>query len=229
MLAAALFQCAYLTHRKPRPIWLTRISFILSGLLAVVAQHSEAAPADRFAVLYDAWQQGDQAARNELVALLHREIERLAALLLRRNPSPRSMMTGDLVNEAVLRLLESPRVSVNDQPHLMALCARIMRFVIVDGLRHRHARKRDAQPVTLTTAVGASPGPDLDALALEAALERLHAVDPQKAQIVEMRYFAAMTIEEVSVAMNLSPATVKRAWQSARAWLQDALEHHGPR
>lgn len=121
--------------------------------------------------------------------------------------------------------MQSPDIMINDRRHLVALCARMMRFIVIDSARKRFASKRHGKMLTLTTEGGANEkGADVDALALEAALLRLNAIDPERARIVEMRYFGGMTLEDISEVLGISTATVKRSWAVTRVWLKEAME-----
>lgn len=172
------------------------------------------------------WRDGDAAARDRLVAVLYPELRALADRQLRGERANHTLQPTALVNEAYLRLSGLDRIDWQDRGHFVGMAARVMREVLVDHARRRQAAKRDGgQRVTLTgLEVPAGTG-NVDALALDDALTRLEKVDPDKARVVELRYFGGLTIEETAQAMDSSPATVKRQWQSARAWLFDALEH----
>lgn len=174
-----------------------------------------------FEDLSGAWASGDEAARNRLIELVHRELQTIAAHVLRRERGAISLITGDLVNEAVVKVLQSREVKVADRAHLLALSARVMRHVLIDAARRKSAGKRAGREVTLSTSAGGDV--DIDMMALEGALARLSAIDPKRARIVEMRYFGGMTVEEIGVVLDISPATVKRSWAVARAWLKEAI------
>lgn len=182
-------------------------------------------PTGEFNTLLADWRDGDETARNRIVALIYAEIETIASVILRRSPGPRSIVTNDLVNEALIKLIQGNDIILNDRTHVIALCARIMRFIVIDKARKRSAAKRKGDVITLITSDGADAGPDASALALDAALRRLQAIDPVRAQIVEMRYFGGMTLEEIGEVMGVSAATVKRSWQVTRAWLKEALNN----
>lgn len=175
-----------------------------------------------FQSLLARWEAGDPAARDRLISLIHDEVNVIASAVLRRNAGPASMVTDDLVNEAFLKLIQSETVSVTSRAHLLALCARIMRFILIDRLREKGAAKRHGDAVTLMTNDGAGD-PDVEARALNAALLRLQAISPDRARIVEMRYFGGMTLEEIAEVTGVSEATVKRSWRVTRAWLKEAI------
>ncbi len=178
---------------------------------------------DITALLRD-WRQGDLAARDQLVAVLYPELRALADRQLRGERANHTLQPTALVNEAYLRLSGLERMDFQDRSHFVRMAARVMREVLVDHARRRQAAKRDGgHRVTLTGLEVASETGTVDALALDGALTRLEQIDPDKARVVELRYFGGLTIEETAEAMGSSPATVKRHWQSARAWLFDAL------
>lgn len=170
--------------------------------------------------LLAAWRAGDLTARDRLFALFYPELERAAAAMIRREPGL-SLSTGDLVHEAVARLIALKRIAWNDRAHFMALAARMMRRALLDHVRARRRLKREHQKVQLST--GLAEEPDFELEALNAALERLAALDPERADIVEMRYFAGMEVAGIAEVLGLSESTVKRRWNAARIWLQEAL------
>lgn len=175
------------------------------------------------------WREGDGAARDRLVAVLYPELRALADRQLRGERDNHTLQPTALVNEAYLRLSGLDRLDWQDRGHFVHMAARVMREVLVDHARRRQAAKRDGgRQVTLTGLDLAAPeAGDVDALALDAALARLEQLDPDKARVVELRYFGGLTIEETAEAMASSPATVKRQWQAARAWLFAALADAG--
>lgn len=175
--------------------------------------------------LLQAWRKGDDLARDHLFRLLHGEISTIASLLLRREREQISLFTGDLVNEAIVRLFQSATISVTDKNHLLALSARVMRHVLLDAAREKARQKKKGIHVTLTQPNDGSDKLDLDLLALERALVRLGAIDPTLGDIVELRYFGGLTVEEIADVHGMSPATVKRRWAAARLWLKEAIEN----
>lgn len=178
---------------------------------------------ESFNQLVAKWQQGDNDARDRLVNIVHSEVENIASSILRRNLDYRSIVTSELANEAFLKLFVSEDLHINNRSHLLALCARIMRFIVVDKIRHKLAQKNHGQMVTLTTQSGAEYNEELSALALNAALTKLNGIDPSRSKIVEMRYFGGMTYEEIAEVMEVSPSTIKRSWRTTKAWLKEAL------
>jgi RNA polymerase sigma factor (TIGR02999 family) len=175
--------------------------------------------------LLRAWAQGDAAAGDRLFAILHAELRRQAARYMRRERPGHTLQPSGLVNEAYLRLAGSPDLDWHSRAHFFAIAARIMRQVLIDHARRRRAGKREACHVTLDDVVAAAA--PLELLDLDAALNELALLDPRSAQIVELRYFGGLDVEEAASALGLSPRTVKREWATARAWLQHRLQHGG--
>ncbi len=163
--------------------------------------------------------------------LVYGELRRIAAGYIRRERPGQTLQPTALVNEAYVRLAaERPREFQN-RTHFLAIAALSMRQILVQRARSRRAAKRGGAPQRVTLgddnlgeAHGATQPPDVDLLALDEALTRLAALDHQQARIVELRYFGGLTIEETAEAVALSPATVKREWAMARAWLKNALD-----
>jgi RNA polymerase sigma factor (TIGR02999 family) len=170
------------------------------------------------------WRDGDQEALKSLVPLVYAELRRLAHYRLRHQPPNASLQTTLVVNEAYLRLAQRRRPGIKDRNHFFALAARIMRQVLVDHAREKLARKRDAgirlelQPDMVPVAP-----PDLDLLALDDALNDLAKLDERQSKVVELRFFAGLSIEDTSEALGMSLATVKRDWRTARVWLQHRM------
>lgn len=173
-------------------------------------------------VLLRRWQAGEVSARDAVIGRLHPELTQIAAARLRREHNA-SLSTNDLINDAVLKLVQLEAASVSDRAHLVALASRMMRHILVDHARSKAAPKRRHVKVELTTNVDGGQRVDLNAL--ESALIRLKALDEQLMELVEMRYFGGMTTADIAEVMGLSEPTVKRRWQVARAWLTDALEN----
>jgi RNA polymerase sigma-70 factor (ECF subfamily) len=161
-----------------------------------------------------------------LMPLVYDELRRLAAGYMRRERPGQTIQATALVNEAYVRLAaERPRAFAN-RTHFLAIAALSMRQILVQRARARSAAKRGALPqrVTLDEAMLATGDAAVDLLALDTALTQLASIDPEQARIVELRYFGWLTIEETAEAVGISPATVKRQWAMARAWLKLALE-----
>ena len=174
--------------------------------------------------LLAAWSTQDSRARDALIPIVHEELRRLAHRYMRGERAGHTLQTTALVNEAYMRLVDLERIDWRDRGHFFAMAATLMRRILVDHARDRHRDKRGGG-VVLTSlgdkAIAAAPS--LDVLAVDEALERLSDMDPQQARIVELRFFAGMTIEETADALDISPATVKRDWTWAKAWLHQQL------
>ena len=170
------------------------------------------------------WRKGSADAENELMERVQGELRRLAASYLRRERGGQTLQPTAVVNEAYLRLMPQRTVHWENRAHFFGIAARMMRRVLVDHARKRKAAKRDGlagEPVTLSNVPDQRPGPDpIDVLMLHDALSALAAVDARQAEIVEMRYFAGLTVEEIAEVMSISPATVKREWTTAKLWLR---------
>ena len=172
--------------------------------------------------LLRAWRAGDPRAGEDLLARIYEELKKIAAAKLRRERSEHTLQTTALVNEAYLRLLDQRGVDWRDRAHFFGLAATVMRRVLIDHARSRNALKRARPEVAIT--VTTRHGDDMELLDLDRALTRFQASYPRQAKVVDMRYFAELEVEEIAVCLDVSPATVKRDWQFARAWLASALD-----
>ncbi|HTI42031.1 MAG TPA: ECF-type sigma factor [Vicinamibacterales bacterium] len=161
-----------------------------------------------------------------LMPLVYDELRRIAAGYMRRERPGQTLQATALVNEAFVRLAAEKRRPFANRTHFVAIAALSMRQILVQRARARRAAKRGGEPkrVTLDDALMLSATPNVDILALDEALTRLATFDPELAHIVELRYFGGLTIEETAEAVGSSPATVKRQWAMARAWLKRAIE-----
>lgn len=173
-------------------------------------------------VLLDEWRSGRMAARDELITKLHPQLLLIASARLRGERNT-SLSTGDLVNETVLRLIQVEKLNLKDRAHLLSLASHMMRHVLIDRARQKQTDKRRHEKVELTTNVAAEQGFELHFL--DSALKKLARIDVALMELVEMRYFGGMTIPEIAKVQGVSEATIKRRWQTARAWLFDALTH----
>ena len=169
------------------------------------------------------WAKGDQKALDELTPLVYRELRQLAASYLRKERKSHTLQPTALVHEAYLRLVDQRNPSFEGRSHFFGVAARLMRQILIDYARSRGAQKRGANlrvDVELAGDPAAmSPKQGADIVALDDALKNLSERDEQQAQIVEMRYFGGLTIEETAEVLKISPATVKRDWSMAKAWL----------
>ncbi len=164
-------------------------------------------------------------ARDRLVDAVYPELRAIAQRQLANERGGHTLQATALVNEAYMRLGGMSRIDWQDRVHFVRMAARVMREVLVDHARRRNAGKRDGGERVSLTRVDLIDGSsdDIDVTALDNALLALEQVDPDKSRIVELRYFGGLTIEETAQALDISPATVKRHWQTARAWLLDVL------
>lgn len=167
---------------------------------------------------------GDAGARDALLAAVYPELRRLARRLLVGDRMRQQIEPTELVHGAALKLIGQAQVSARDRAHFLAYAGQVMRQVLIDQVRREHAGKRDGgTQVTLVSSLPDEARTDVDLEALHQALERLAEASPELAQLVERRYFAGLTVEQIAELDGSSPATVKRRWRAARAWLQDAL------
>jgi RNA polymerase sigma factor (TIGR02999 family) len=172
-----------------------------------------------------AWRQGDDAARDALVPLVYQELRRLARRHMRGEQPDHTLQATALVNEAWLRLIDVHRVQWQDRAHFFAMASRMMRRVLVDAARARRAHKRGAgRDVTLDSRVDLGVPLNFDAIALDDALAGLERLDPRKCQVVELRFFGGLSVEETAETLNVSSATVARDWTFARTWLRRELK-----
>lgn len=169
------------------------------------------------------WSNGDQSALEQLMPLVYGELRRLAGAYLRRERVDHTLQSTALVHEAFLRLVNQRDVEWRSRAHFYGIAAQMIRRILVDHARSQHAEKRGSGAVKLALdealAVPQQPGSDLDLLSLDDALHRLAELDGRQSRIVELRFFTGLSIEETAEVMQLSPATIKREWNSARAWL----------
>ena len=181
-------------------------------------------PSTDVTAILQEWRQGSPEALERLMEIVYAELRRLAAQYLSRERSGHTLQPTALVHEAYVRLVDQ-RVPWESRAHFFGVAAQMMRRVLVDHARSRRAEKRggDSDRVTLSAAEGLAKTPEIDLVALDAALEKLAALDPRQARIVELRYFGGLTNEETAEALGVSVATVKREWALARAWLKGKL------
>jgi RNA polymerase sigma factor (TIGR02999 family) len=172
------------------------------------------------------WRQGDERARDALIPLVYDELRRVARRRLWHQPPDHTLQSAALVNEAYLRLVQQKLPEWQNRAHFFGVAAQMMRHVLVDYARNRLAAKRGggAQRLTLRTDLAPARPAEVDLLALDDALKKLAGLDAQQSRLIELRYFGGLSIEETATVMGISPATVKREWAIARAWLQRELE-----
>jgi RNA polymerase sigma factor (TIGR02999 family) len=176
-----------------------------------------------------AWRGGDGAALDRLAPLVYAELHRIAHRYMRDERKNHELQTTALVNEAYLRLIDVTRVDWQSRNHFFAVSATIMRRILVEAARRRGADKRggDASHVVLDEFAVAAPERGVDVVALDEALEQLHAMAPRKARVVELRYFGGLSVEETADVLGVSVETVMRDWRMAKLWLQRELTASG--
>jgi len=168
------------------------------------------------------WSDGDQEALNQLIPLVYQELKRLARHYMRRERAGHTLQTSALVNEAYIHLVDYKKMRWKDRAHFMAVAAQAMRRVLVDHARTRSSAKRggaEVRKVSLDEAATLADERAAEMIALDDALTSLARLDPRKSQIVELKYFGGLEIEETAEVVKVSPATVKREWNAARLWL----------
>ena len=172
--------------------------------------------------LLKAWGNGDEAARDELMTLVYAELHRLAHQYLKRERPGHTLQTSALVNEAFVKLIDQRDVRWQNRGHFFAIAAQSMRRILVDHARTRRSAKRggSASPVSLDEALVISNERSAQVVALDEALTELATVDERKSQIVELRFFGGLSIEETAEVLAVSPGTVMRDWTLAKAWLR---------
>ena len=177
-----------------------------------------------------AWKDGDRSALDDLMPLVERELRLRARGHLRRERPGHLLQTTALLNEAYLRLVRQKDVTWQNRAHFFAIASQAMRRILVDHAKTQRRQKRGggAPVVSLDDVAVMSPQRSEELLALDAALHKLAAFDERKARLVEMRYFAGLSVEETAEAMGVSVATVMRDWRVAKAWLQRELEAPTP-
>jgi RNA polymerase sigma factor (TIGR02999 family) len=183
---------------------------------------TEPLPRDITQMLID-WSHGDRQALDRLIPVVYTELRRQAARHLRRERAGHTLQTSDLIHEAYIRLVNQQNVQWQNRAHFFAVAAQLMRRILVDHARRRHRAKRGGSGITLPLEAGlvaATENPDADLLALDQALTRLAAIDPRQSQIVELRFFSGLTIEETATVLGVSPTTVKDDVNMAKAWLR---------
>lgn len=177
-----------------------------------------------------AWSSGDETARNRLFEAVYGELRRLASARLRGERPDLSLAPTALVHEAYLKLIDQRRVHWQNRTHFFAIAGQVMRRVLVDHARARAAAKRGGNArIPLDQIDVGIAAREVDVLALDAALDKLASVDRRQSELVELRFFAGLTVEETAAALDVAPITVKRDWALAKAWLFRELQEQRPR
>ena len=180
-----------------------------------------APPAEDITNLLHAWRAGNQAALDQLIPIVHGELHRLAGHYMANEHPGGTLQTTVLVNELYLRLVDVRRTAWKDRTHFFAVCSQLMRRVLVDLARSRKSLKRGGHTVQvpIDEHVATCREEAVDLIALDAALDRLTAFDARKSRVVELRFFAGLSVEETAVVLDVSVETVLRDWRLAKVWL----------
>ncbi len=175
--------------------------------------------------LLKAWSEGEPTALEKIMPLVYRELHEVARRYMAHQRPDHTLQPTALVHEAYVHLVDSARASFENRAQFFALCAQVMRRILVDWARSRHAEKRggDFPPLQLDEALVAGEEPGLDLVALDDALKVLTAEDARQGQVVELRFFGGLSIEETAAVLKVSPKTVKRDWTLAKGWLRHEL------
>jgi len=179
--------------------------------------------------LLKAWSHGDQSARDQVMSLVYQELRRMAHRHMRKERPGHTLQTSALVHEAYVRLVDQTEVEWRNRAHFYGIAAQMMRRILVDHARSRQYAKRggDARPVSLDEGAIVSEARTAEVIALDEALVSLAAVDQRKSQIVELRFFGGLSIEETAGVLAVSPGTVMRDWTLAKAWLRREMSATG--
>jgi RNA polymerase sigma factor (TIGR02999 family) len=180
--------------------------------------------------LLRAWGEGDEGALEQLAPLVENELHRLAHRYMRREPPGQTLQTTALVNEVYLRLIDVQDVSWQSRAHFFAVSARMMRRILTDFARSRNYLKRGGGTLQVSwdEALGVPQEPDADIVALDDALNQMSLLYPRKTQVVELRFFGGLSVEETAEVLKISEQTVLRDWKFAKSWLMRALSEPGP-
>jgi RNA polymerase sigma-70 factor (ECF subfamily) len=176
------------------------------------------------------WGRGDKGALERLIPLVHRELHGIARRYMAGERAGHSLQATVLVNEAYLRLVDANDVEWHDRAHFLAVAARVMRRILVDHARTRHAQKRggDATQVAFDEGLVVTSEPREDLVALDDALEALRTFDERKSRVIELRFFGGLSVEETASVLKVSPETVMRDWRLAKVWLQREMRGDTP-
>jgi len=171
------------------------------------------------------WSEGDETALEQLMPLVYDELHRLAHQHIRREGPGHILQTSALINEAYIRLVEQPQIRWENRAHFFGIAARLMRRILVDDARKRNSAKRRGSliQVPLDEATSIAQEQAANVTALDEALKRLETIDERQGQIVELRFFGGLSIEETAEVLKVSPGTVMRDWTFARAWLRNEM------
>jgi RNA polymerase sigma factor (TIGR02999 family) len=181
-------------------------------------------PSQPVSELLAQWRAGDEESLRRLVPLVYNELRRVAHYQLRRERPDHTLQTTALVHEAYLGLMKQQPMDFENRAHFFAVCANLMRQILVQYARRRNAAKRGGgYKLPLDPALAVAESRSVDLVALDDALNELAKLDPQQSRIVELRFFSGLAIEETALVLGVSPATVKRHWMTARVWLHNEI------
>jgi RNA polymerase sigma factor (TIGR02999 family) len=180
--------------------------------------------------LLQAWSNGDESAFDKLVPLIYQELRVLAERYMRRERMDHTLQSTALVNEAYVRLIDVNRIQWQNRAHFLAVAARTMRRILVEFARQRHRQKRggDAVQVCIDDVAEIAHEKGTDLVALSDALSELATFDPRMSQVVELRFFGGLSVQETADVLKVSPETVMRDWKTAKAWLLRELSQESP-
>lgn len=186
-------------------------------------------PSPQVTQLLLAWGKGDELAREQLMSLVYEELHRLAHRYMKRESPGHTLQTSALVNEAFVRLVDQTNVQWQSRAHFFGIAAQMMRRILVDYARSRNYAKRGggAQQISLDEGLTVSEGRSAEVVGVHEALEQLAEFNPRKSQIVELRFFGGLSIEETAGVLGVSPGTVMRDWTLAKAWLRREISSVG--
>ncbi len=175
-------------------------------------------------LLLAAWAKGSQQALDELTPLVYKELRQLAASYLRKERQGHTLQPTALVHEAYLRLVDQRNPNWQNRSHFFGVAARLMRQILVDHARRKHAGKRAGPNVSLEETIGFPSKRSRDLVALDSGLDALEKIDPRKCKAIELRYFGGLSMDEIAQALDVSPVTVRRDLRMAEAWLHKEMQ-----
>jgi RNA polymerase sigma factor (TIGR02999 family) len=198
--------------------------------MAVPKDEKQPVPTQDVTELLLAWRAGDEAALLRLMPLVYNELHRLARRYMAAEQTGHLLQTTGLVHEAYLRLVNAHTVDWQNRAHFYAICARLMRQILIDFARSRNYQKRGPgfAHIQLEDAVTVPGVASSEILAVDEALKHLAAIDARKSEVVELRFFGGLAVEEIAATLGVSPETVQRDWKLAKAWLIRELSHEPP-
>jgi len=198
--------------------------------MAAESQKSDPVAAGEVTRLLQAWRSGDEGALDQLMPLVYGELHRLARRYMAAEQTGHPLQTTALVHEVYLRLVDASTINWQDRAHFLAICARLMRRILIDFARSRNFQKRGPSfaHIQLEEAATVSAAMGSELLAVDEALKRLATIDARKSEVVELKFFGGFAVEEIAAVLQVSPETVLRDWKLAKAWLLRELSHEDP-